>query len=416
MRDRLISALGILVMMALAYALCPKDRRRAVSLRTIGWGLVVLVAFAVLVLRTPVNRAFVWANDVVEALLGFSRKGAEFVFGSLVSNPKSFGFIFAFQVLPTILFFSSLMAVLYHLRIMPLVIRKTAHLLARFLGTSGAETFSTVADVFVGQTEAPLVIRPYIARLTQSELMACMVAGFATTAGGVLAAYVALLGAFVPGIAGHLIACSVMSAPASLVVAKLMLPETETPETLDHAPKDTPSESVNLLDAIATGATDGLKLAVNVAAMLIVFLAFTALVNAGLGWFGTHALGRPLSLEQILGWVFSPLAWVMGVPSADVTKVGSLLGQKTVLNEFVAYSNMSSELQADPAWLSERGRLIASYALCGFANFGSIGIQIGGYSGLAPERRPDLSRLALRAMIGGLLTTCMVACVAGVLL
>lgn len=173
---------------------------------------------------------------------------------------------------------------------------------------------------------------------------------------------------------------------------------------------------MNVLDAIASGATDGLKLAANVAAMLIVFLAFTALVNAALGSAGTHLLGRPLSLEQILGWVFSPLAWVMGVPSADVTKVGSLLGQKTVLNEFVAYSNMSSALKSDPAWLSERGRLIASYALCGFANFGSIGIQIGGYSGLAPERRHDLSRLALRAMIGGLLTTCMVACVAGVLL
>ena len=184
MRDRLISALGILVMMALAYALCPKDRRRAVSLRTIGWGLVVLVAFAVLVLRTPVNRAFVWANDLVEGLLGFSRKGAEFVFGSLVSDPKSFGFIFAFQVLPTILFFSSLMAVLYHLRIMPLVIRKTAHLLARFLGTSGAETFSTVADVFVGQTEAPLVVRPYVNDMTKSELMAIMTGGFATVAGG----------------------------------------------------------------------------------------------------------------------------------------------------------------------------------------------------------------------------------------
>ncbi|MBE7480720.1 MAG: NupC/NupG family nucleoside CNT transporter [Polyangiaceae bacterium] len=416
MRDRLVSVLGILVMMALAYALCPKDRRRAVSLRTVGWGLALLIGFAVLVLRTPVSRGFAWANDAVEGLLGFSRKGAEFVFGSLVSDPKSFGFIFAFQVLPTILFFSSLMALLYHLRVMPFVIRKTAHLLARFLGTSGAETFSTVADVFVGQTEAPLVIRPYIARLTQSELMACMTAGFATTAGGVLAAYVAMLSAFVPGIAGHLIACSVMSAPASLVIAKLMLPETETPETLDHAPKELPSESVNVLDAIAAGASDGIKLAVNVAGMLIVFLAFTALVNAALGWFGTHALGRALSLEQLLGWLFSPLAWVMGVPSADVTKVGSLLGQKTVLNEFVAYTNMSTALNDDPAWLSERGKLIASYALCGFANFGSIGIQIGGYSGLAPERRHDLSRLAFRAMLGGLLTTCLVACVAGVLL
>lgn len=416
MRDRVVSALGIGVMMALAYALCPAERRRHVSRRTVGWGLALLVGFAVLVLRTPVSRGFVWANDAVEGLLAFSRSGAEFVFGGLVSNPKSFGFIFAFQVLPTILFFSSLMSVLYHLRVMPFVIRKTAHFIARFLGTSGAETFSTVADIFVGQTEAPLVIRPYVSRLTQSELMACMTAGFATTAGGVLAAYVAMLSSHVPGIAGHLIACSVMSAPASLVIAKLMLPESESPETLDHAPEEVASGSVNLLDAMAAGTTDGIKLAVNVGGMLIVFLAFTAMLNAGLGWFGKTVLGQPLSLEQLLGWAFSPLAWVMGVPSGDVTKVGSLLGQKTVLNEFVAYTHMSQKLGADPGWLSERGRLIASYALCGFANFGSIGIQIGGYSGLAPDRRHDLSRLALRAMLGGLLTTCLVACVAGVLL
>jgi len=415
MRDRLVSLLGVAAMMAVAYAFCPRDRRRSVSIRTVGWGLGLLFGFALLVLRTPLNRAFAWANDAVEGLLNFSKYGARFVFGGLVDD-KSFGFLFAFQVLPTILFFSALMSVLYHLKVMPLVIRKTAHFIARFLGTSGAETFSTVADIFVGQTEAPLVIRPYIARLTQSELLACMTAGFATTAGGVLAAYVAMLSGFVPGIAGHLIACSVMSAPASLVIAKLMLPETEHPETLDSAPADEGSQSANTLDAIAAGTTDGIRLAVNVAAMLIVFLAFTAMINAGLGWLGTHVLGKPLSLEQILGYIFYPLAWVMGVPSADVHKVGSLLGQKTVLNEFVAYTNMSSALKADPAWLSERGRLIASYALCGFANFGSIGIQIGGYSGLAPERRADLSRLALRAMIGGLLTTCMVACVAGVLL
>jgi CNT family concentrative nucleoside transporter len=243
-----------------------------------------------------------------------------------------------------------------------------------------------------------------------------MTAGFATTAGGVLAAYVMMLQRYVPGIAGHLIACSVMSAPASLVIAKLMMPETEEPETRDTSPADPPKTSANVLDAIAQGTTDGIKLAVNVGAMLIVFLAFTYMLNAALGWFGQSVLGRPLSLELLLGWVFSPLAWVMGVPAADVTKVGSLLGQKTVLNEFVAYSNLSQELGKDPNWLSERGKLIASYALCGFANFGSIGIQIGGYSGLAPERRTDLSRLALRAMIGGLLTTCLVACVAGVLL
>jgi len=416
MRERLVSLLGVAVMLGLAWLFCPRARRRHVSFRTVGWGLVLLFGFAVIVLKTPVYRAFGVVNTGVEGLLRFSREGASFVFGNLVSDTRSFGFIFAFQVLPTILFFAALMAVLYHLRVMPFVIRHLARLISRFLGTSGAETFSTVADIFVGQTEAPLAIRPYLPKLTSSELMACMVAGFATTAGGVLAAYVAMLHELVPGIAGHLVACSVMSAPASLVVAKLMLPETETPETLGDVPREAESASVNVLDALTAGTLDGVRLAVNVAALLIVFLALMALFNAGLGWFGEHLFGVKLSFEKLLGWAFAPLAWVMGVPSADVLAVGSLLGQKTVLNEFVAYTTMAQNLQKDPAWLSERGRLIAAYALCGFANFGSIGIQIGGYGGLAPSRRADLSRLALRAMIGGLLATCMVACVAGVLL
>lgn len=414
MTERLTSAFGCLVMMGLAFSMCPADRRRSVKLRPVIVGLILLFSFGVLVLHTPIRGAFAWANDAVDALLAFTAEGSKFVFGPLVTNLDGVGWVFATQVLPTILFFSSLMSVLYYLRILPLVIRFMATGLSRVLGTSGAETFSTVADVWVGQTEAPLVIRPFIARLTQAELLACMVAGFATTAGGVLAAYVAMLKDLVPGIAGHLIACSVMCAPGSLVIAKLILPETEHPETFGKEMPPLPREHANLVDAIAAGATDGTKLAVNVAAMLIVFLAFTAMANAALGavsgWFGTT-----LTLEQILGWLFSPLAWVMGVPSQDITKVGSLLGQKTVLNEFVAYTRMSEALKADPHWLTERGRLIASYALCGFANLGSIGIQIGGYSGLAPNRRQDLSRLAFRAMVGGMLTTCLVACVAGVL-
>lgn len=416
MLERLVSALGVLVMMLLAYALCPRDRRRRVSLRTVGWGLALLFGFAVLVLRTPVNRGFDLANRAVEGLLAFSERGAEFVFGSLASDRGAAGFVFAFRVLPTILLFAALMAVLYHFGVMPWVIAKFAAALARFLGTSGAESFSTVADVFVGQTEAPLAIRPYLPALTRSELNACMVAGFATTAGGVLAAYVQMLQGSVPGIAGHLIACSVMSAPASLVVAKLMLPEAEEPETLGDVKIEIPRTSQNVLDAIALGTTDGLKLAVNVAAMLVVFMALTALFNAGLGFVGERVFGRTLTLEGVLGWVFAPLAWVMGVPSSDVLRVGSLLGQKTVLNEFVAYAHMSDMLRKDATWLTERGRLIASYSLCGFANFGSIGIQIGGYSSLAPTRRADLSALALRAMIGGLLATCMVASVAGIFL
>jgi len=416
MRDRAISAFGMLVMMALAFALCPRDRRRLVRPRTVGVGLLLLLGFALVVLRTPANIVFRWGNDAVERLLAFSRDGASFVFGRLATDPASFGMIFAFQVLPTILFFSALMSVLYHLRVMPLVIEGMGRLLSRVLGTSGAESFSTVADVFVGQTEAPLVIRPYLAKMSVSELNACMVAGFATTAGGVLAAYVAMLGPSVPGIAGHLIACSVMSAPASLVIAKLMLPETAASYGEREARVNIPSSSENILDAITQGTGDGIRLAVNVGGMLIVFLALTAMLNAALGYLGGHLLGRPLSLELVFGWAFAPLAWVMGVPSSDVSKVAQLLGQKTVLNEFVAYSHMAEMLAKDPHWLSERGRVITAYALCGFANFGSIGIQIGGYSGLAPERRGDISRLALRAMIGGLLATCLVACVAGVML
>jgi CNT family concentrative nucleoside transporter len=313
------------------------------------------------------------------------------------------------------LFFSALMSILYHYRVLPFVIERLGRALSRSLRVSGAESFSTVADVFVGQTEAPLAIRPYLEKMTLSELNACMVAGFATTAGGVLAAYVVMLGGAVPGIAGHLIACSVMSAPASLVVSKLMLPEIETPETGGRIHAEIPRTTANVLDAIAAGATDGIKLAVNVGAMLIVFLALTALVNAVLGWAG-GVFGVPLSLELLLGWIFSPLAFLLGVPSGDVTKIASLLGQKTVLNEFVAYSRMSEMLASDPTWLSERGRVIATYALCGFANLGSIGVQIGGYSSLAPSRRPDLARLSLRAMFGGLLATNLVACVAGALI
>jgi CNT family concentrative nucleoside transporter len=277
---------------------------------------------------------------------------------------------------------------------------------------------STVADVFVGQSEAPLVIRPYVASLTQSELMACMTAGFATTGGGVLAAYVLMLKPYVPQIAGHLVACSVMCAPASLVIAKLMLPEADVPATQGSAPvlEKVERKPGGLIESITRGTADGLGLAVNVGAMLIVFLALTALVDAVLAWAGRGSGIGPLSLELIFSWLFWPLAWLLGVSADDVPKVAGLLGQKTALNEFVAYTNLSQKLAADPSWLHERSRLIASYALCGFANFSSIGIQVGGYAALAPERRADLAELAPRAMLAGLLTTCLVACVAGVLL
>ncbi|HTU60544.1 MAG TPA: nucleoside transporter C-terminal domain-containing protein, partial [Polyangiales bacterium] len=279
-------------------------------------------------------------------------------------------------------------------------------------------SFSTVADVFVGQTEAPLVIRPYVARLTRSELMACMTAGFASTSGSVLAAYVMMLRDKVPGIGGHLIACSVMAAPASLLISKLMLPEIDESSAHIAHEAETPElpRASGLLDALTLGTLDGLRLAVNVGAMLIAFIALSALVNAGLGWLGEHVFQRPLSLELVFGVCFAPLAFLLGVSTDDVLKVAGLLGQKTVLNEFVAYTSLSDALQRDPLWLSERSRVITSYALCGFANFSSIGIQIGGYTSLAPERRADFASLAPRAMLAGLLATSLVACVAGLLI
>ncbi len=403
------------MLLGIAFLACPKAARRDIKLRTIGGGLLLLLLMAVLVLKTPVSGLFSLANGGVERMLGFTREGAKFVFGGLSIDQERFGFLFAFQVLPTILFFSALMSVLYYLGVMPWIVERGGRLLSRALRVSGAESFSTVADVFVGQTEAPLAVRPYLSKMTLSELHACMVAGFATTAGGVLAAYSAMLSKSVPGIAGHLIAASVMSAPASLVIAKLMLPERETPETTGELQAAAEGESANLLDAVTRGTIDGVRLAVNVAAMLIVFLTFTALFDAVLSWAGS-LFGIDLSLSRISSWVFWPLSFALGVPASDAGKVATLLGQKTVFNEFVAYSSMAENLARDPTWLSERGRPDRELRAVRLANFGSIGIQIGGYASLAPERRADLSRLGFRAMVGGLLTTCLVACVAAMLL
>jgi len=415
MTQRLTSLLGAFCLLLVAYALAPSSSRKAVSFSRLGRGALILFVLGALLLRTPLRIGFGFANAAVEKLLAFSQHGSEFVFGSLVTNTRSFGMIFAFQVLPTIVFFSALISVLYHLRILPFIVRIFGRALSRSLGVSGAESFSTVADVFVGCAEAPLVIRPYIERMTLSELNACMVAGFATTSGSVLAAYVVMLRNYVPGIAGHLIVCSVLCAPASILIAKLLLPETAVPETASASPIQMPRSTANVLDSVAAGTIDGVRLAVNVAAMLIVFLALTHLADWLLAFVGQHVFHASWSLEALLGALFSPLAWLMGAPWQDVSHLGALLGQKTVLNEFVAYSTMSQKLAADPAWLSPRGQLIAAYALCGFANFGTVGIQIAGYSSLAPSRRSDVARIAPRALLGGLLTTCLVACVAGVL-
>lgn len=412
--ERAQSALGIVVVLFLAWLLGPAKTRRRAALRPVALAFVLLVVVAVLLLKTPLRALFSWASTAVEALLGFTAQGSQFVFGDLITRTDQFGFIFAFQVLPTIIFVSALMSVLYHVRIMPWIVQGCGKWLSRGLGVSGAESLSTVADVFIGQAEAPLVVKPYVPSMTVSELNACMVAGYTTTAGGVLAAYVAMLSNQVPGIAGHLMTASVLGAPAALVVAKLMLPETEMPVTSGGVVEPLPKVSANTVDAVTKGTVDGLGLALNIGAMLIVFLALTAMLDAAITALSAK-FGVPVTLNDVFSAAFYPLAWLLGTAPEEVGKVAGLLGKKTVLNEFIAYSELASNLRADPAWLSERGRVITSYALCGFANFGSIGIQVAAYTTVAPARSADITRLALRAMFGGLLATCLIACVIGTL-
>jgi CNT family concentrative nucleoside transporter len=409
---RATSALGLLVMLGMA-VLLSEDRRR-IPWRLVTAGVGLQLAFALLVLKTTPGRAtFSFLNAVVGELLGFAAEGARFVFGDYLDLK----FSVAFNVLPTIVFFSSLMAVLYHLRVVQPVVRGLAWLMQRTLRTSGAETLSCAANVFVGQTEAPLVVRPFLSDMTRSELMAVMAGGFATVAGGVMATYVGMLRAHFPDIAGHLVAASVMSAPAALVCAKVMVPEREVPKTSGRLEMPRVASDANVLDAAARGASEGLRLALNVAAMLVAFLGLVAVIDAlvGLVWPGG-------SLSRALGIAFWPLAWVMGVPARECAEVASMLGEKTVLNEFVAYLHLARTLEAGAAGapgavpLSERSVVITTYALCGFSNFGSIGIQIGGMGVLAPERRADIARLGLRAMAAGSLACFMTAAVAGMLL
>jgi CNT family concentrative nucleoside transporter len=436
--ERLLSLFGTGLLVLLAWLL--SANRRAVDWRVVAWGIALQFAFAVVVLRTvPGDVFFSAVNDAFMRLLSFSQQGARFVFGNLVDNnvpvgtpagqppsgapipPESVtawartGAYFAFSVLPTIIFFSSLTAVLYHFRVLQGIVRAFAWGMRRTMRTSGAETLAAAANIFVGMTEAPLMVKPFVARMPSSELLCLMGAGFANTAGGVMAAYVGLLGPYVPGIAGHLLAASVMSAPAALAFSKIMLPETAEPVSRGGAKIEVTSPDANVIDAAARGASEGLSLALNVGAMLLAFIALIALVNAVVGWAG-GLLGLPgLSLERILGWLLSPLAFAMGVPARDAVEVGSLLGVKTVVNEFVAYLQLANGLR-EGSDLSPRSVLIASYALSGFANFASIAIAIGGIGAMAPERRGDLSRLGLRAMAAGTLATFQTATIAGMLL
>ena len=420
---------GLAVLVGIAFVF--SNNKRAVSWKLVLTGVTLQIVFASLVLKLPLGR------DVFNAiatgfvrLLDFVRVGSEFIFGSLTDTSK-FGFVFAVQVLPTIIFFASLTGVLYHLGIMQQIVRGMAWIITKVMNVSGAETTSVCASVVIGQTEAPLTIKPYIERMTKSELMTVMIGGMAHIAGSVMAAYVGLLGGDDPMqkqfFAKHLLTASVMAAPATLMLAKILIPETKEPLTRGTVKLEVERTTANVIDAAATGAGDGLRLALNVRAMLLAFIALIALASSrrrrvssarwGDGgsinaWLSASA-GRPvdLSLQTIFGWVLSPLAWLIGVPWQDANLVGSFIGEKVVVNEFVAYVDMSKHLDQ----LTQQSQLIATYALCGFANFSSIAIQIGGIGGLAPNRRADLARLGLRAVLGGSLATFMTATIAGVL-
>ena len=402
------------------------NNRRAVDWKLVSTGVILQIAFAALVLLVPGGRqVFDWLSHGFVAILGFVNEGSNFIFGSLM-DIETYGFIFAFQVLPTIIFFSALMGVLYHLGVMQAVVRAMAWAITKVMRVSGAETTSVCASVFIGQTEAPLTVRPYIGKMTQSELLTMMIGGMAHIAGGVLAAYVGMLGGGDPEqqafFAKHLLAASIMAAPATLVIAKILVPETGEPLTRGTVKMEVEKTTANVIDAAASGAGDGLRLALNIGAMLLAFIALIALVDAPLKWFGEVTgiaswLGQPTSLATLLGYLLAPIAWVIGTPWQDATVVGSLIGQKVVINEFIAYTQLASILngQVPNVALSPQGALIATYALCGFANFSSIAIQIGGIGGLAPERRQDLARFGMRAVLGGSIATFMTATIAGVL-
>ncbi len=413
--QRLLSVVGLAGIIGLAWLM--SSHRKKVNWKTVAWGVGLQFVFALFVLKTWVGRQlFSLLNDGVAGLLKMTDEGSRFIFGEYLDMK----FSFALNVLPTILFFSSLMTVAYHLGLMQKIVSGLAWAMQKTMGTSGSETLSAAANIFVGQTEAPLVVKPYIQTMTLSELNAIMIGGFATVAGGVLAAYVGMLQSRFPDIAGHLIAASVMSAPAALAVAKVVLPELAESKTKGYAALEVERIDANVVDAAARGAGEGLKLALNVGAMLLAFLALVALIN--------YLIGVPVELvnwafdtsypawdlQTILGYVFWPVAFLMGVPPEDCLQIASLLGEKMVLNEFVAYTHLSDMLGSGSG-LHYRSVVIATYALCGFANFGSIAIQIGGISAIAPERRSDLARLGVRAMLGGTLAACMTATVAGML-
>ena len=433
---RLMGLLGCLLMVGLAAAV--STRRSRISWRLVAMGTGLQVVFALVVLKTAAGRlVFDGANTAITRLLSFSEAGARFVFGKLVDNAipvgkpafsppemspvlsaefwAATGSMMAFRVLPTIIFFSALTAVLYHLQVLTRIVRAIAWVMQRSMGASGAESLSASANIFVGQTEAPLLVRPFLESMTRSELMCVMTGGFATVAGGVMAAFVAMLSPVFPDIAGHLLAASVMSAPAAMVMAKIMVPEEGEPVTATSSGVAFTRIDANTVDAAARGTTEGLSLALNVGAMLISFLALLALVNAGVGGVGAWLGIEGLTLEKIFGWIGAPVAFLLGTPWEDAEVVGSLLGTKTVVNEFVAYGQLAALLESGSI-VHAKSAVIATYALCGFSNFASIGIQLGGLSALAPSRRADLARLGFRAMLAGSLACFQTAAVAAMVL
>lgn len=403
-----MSALGVLVFIGVAVAM--SRNRKAIDWRMVVCSLLLQLGFALLLLKTSGGREFFQGfGKLVDKLMAFSQEGSGFVFGSLANPGGAWGFVFAIKVLPTIIFFASFMNVLYYLGIMQWVVALIAKGIRKLLGTSGAETLCASANIFMGQTEAPLLIRPYVAVLTESELMVLMVSGFATLAAGVMFVYAGMLTPLLPTAAGHLLAASVMSAPAAIMMAKILVPEIGEPVTRGEVKIDLPRTESNVIEAAASGASTGLGLALNVGAMLIAFISLVALINGGL------ALINPnLSLQAIFALLFYPLAWLIGVNQADCSNVGSLLGQGLIINEFVAYSELQKML-ADGA-LSARAGALSVYALCGFTNLSSIAIMIGGVGALAEHRKSDLARLGFLALFAATLTNLQTAALAGAIL
>ena len=402
-----LGILGLFTLLAIAYLL--SENKNAINYKTVVYGLIFQLLFALFILKTPFGAPiFSFLDTSINILISFSLSGSDFLFRSYVDGVGFHpGLVnFAFSTLPTIIFFSSLVAVLYHYGILQSVIKFIAKRMQQSLGTSGSETLSVAGNIFLGQTESPLMVRPFVGKMTNSELMAVMTGGFATVSGGVLAIYVSWL-TDIPGIAGHLLAASVMSAPAALVVAKIIYPETQESKTMGDVNIKIEQTNINAMEALSNGATDGLKLAANIAAMLIAFISFVAMVNYFLSFAGT-------SMEEIFGIVFRPLAWTMGVPWNEAQLVGMLMGKKIVLTELVAYGDLQTLIQEGA--ISQRSAIISTYALCGFSNFASIGIQLGGIGAMAPDRKKDLAKLVTKAMFGGAIASWLTATIAGILL